>query len=91
MAAVWLPPLLQEWRRRHPQVPLTLHDCLARDATALLREGRVDFALTAGADLREFDTELLLTESYWLVCPAGHRLAARAPPAPAGPTWPARS
>jgi LysR family carnitine catabolism transcriptional activator len=58
-------------------VQLTLHDTLAQGATTLLREGRVDFALTAGGDLREFDTELLRTEPYWLVCPAGHRLAGR--------------
>lgn len=77
MAAVWLPGLVAEWRQRHPQVQLTVHDTLAQGATTLLREGRVDFALTAGGDLREFDIELLRTEPYWLVCPAGHRLAER--------------
>src|SRR5450830_1315183 len=81
---VWLPGLVAEWRQRHPQVQLTLHDTLAQGATTLLREGRVDFALTAGGDLREFDTEVLCTEPYWLVCPATHPLAARAA---AGAGW----
>ncbi|MDD0813564.1 LysR family transcriptional regulator [Curvibacter sp. HBC28] len=84
MAAVWLPGLVAQWRQQHPQVQLSVHDTLAQGATALLREGRVDFALTAGGDLREFDTELLLTEPYWLVCPASHPLAARGP---AGAHW----
>ncbi|MDD0838891.1 LysR family transcriptional regulator [Curvibacter sp. HBC61] len=84
LAAVWLPELVAQWRQQHPQVQLTVHDTLAQGATNLLREGRVDFALTAGGDLREFDTELLLTEPYWLVCPARHRLAARGA---AGARW----
>lgn len=84
LAAVWLPDLVAQWRQQHPQVQLTVHDTLAQGATALLREGRVDLALTAGGDLREFDTELLLTEPYWLVCPASHRLAARGA---AGACW----
>ncbi|MBV8621640.1 MAG: LysR family transcriptional regulator [Curvibacter sp.] len=77
IAAVWLPQLLARWRALHPQVTLTLHDSLAHVGLALLREGKVDLALTAGGDLREFETELLRTEPYWLVCPGGHRLAAR--------------
>ena len=52
-------------------------DTLSGPAFELVRAGRVDFALTAGGDLREFETELLRTEPYWLVCPAGHRLAER--------------
>ena len=78
VAAVWLPGLVARWRALHPQVTLTLHDTLAHAGLALLREGKVDMALTAGGELREFDTELLRTESYWLVCPSGHRLARRA-------------
>ncbi len=77
VAAVWMPALIARWRALHPQVTVTLHDTLAHAGLALLREGRVDLAITAGGDLREFDTEVLMTEPYWLVCRADHPLAAR--------------
>lgn len=72
IAAVWMPGLMADWRRQHPQVRLSLFDGLAHQGLALLREGRVDLALTAGGDLREFDTELLCVEGYWAVVPADH-------------------
>lgn len=76
VAATWLPPLLVRYRAEQPQVSVTLHDTLARPGLALLREQRVDMAITAGGDLAEFETEVLLTEPYFVVCRPDHRLAA---------------
>ena len=52
-------------------------DALADGGLALLREGRVDLAITAGGDLREFEVTELAQERFFLVCPQGHALAAR--------------
>lgn len=50
---------------------------LAGPAIAMLREGKVDVAITAGGNLEEFQTRLLIQERYWLVCPKSHALAGR--------------
>ena len=78
VAAVWMPPAIAAYRRQYPQIGIQLFDTLAAASLALLREGRVDFAITAGGDLREFDTRVLRDERYWLVCRPDHPLAAQA-------------
>ena len=75
IAAVWMPAAIAQYRAQHPQIDIQLTDCLASASLALLREGKVDFALTAGGDLREFSTRLLRREGYWLVCRKDHVLA----------------
>ncbi len=77
VAATWLPRVLAGYRQAHPNIRLTLHDALADGGLALLREGRVDLAITAGGDLREFEVTELAQERFFLVCPQGHALAAR--------------
>ncbi len=77
VAAVWLPPVIAHYQQDNPGIEVQLFDTLANSGLALLREGRVDIAITAGGDLREFDTRVLCSERYWLVCPNDHPLATR--------------
>lgn len=75
VAAVWMPSVIARYRAAHPNIRIELVDALAGGGLALLREGRVDIAITAGGDLREFDVVELRSERFWLVCPRSHPLA----------------
>lgn len=75
LAAEWLPAVIAVYRRRYPGVVLHLFDTISERSLALVREGAADFALTAGGDLREFDTRLLFNEPFYLVCRRDHPLA----------------
>lgn len=77
LAAEWLPAIIAVYRRRSPGVALQLFDIVSARALAMVREGTVDFALTAAGDLREFETRLLFTEPFYLVCRKDHSLARR--------------
>jgi LysR family transcriptional regulator, carnitine catabolism transcriptional activator len=77
VAAVWMPGVIARYRSAHPNIRIELFDALAGGGLALLREGRVDVAITAGGDLREFDVTQLRSERFHLVCPRTHRFANR--------------
>ena len=78
LAANMLPLVFGTYRRRHPGVALELFDGLSDRCLESLRQGRVDFALTApGPRLAEFDSRLLLSERFYLVCQRDHVLAGR--------------
>lgn len=77
VAAVWMPLVIERYRLAYPQVQLSLFDTLAEPGLALLREGKVDLAITAGGDWREFEVRVLRSERYFLVCRTDHPLAAR--------------
>ncbi|MBK0392811.1 LysR family transcriptional regulator [Ramlibacter algicola] len=77
VAAVWMPQVIAKYRAAHPNIRVELFDALAGGGLALLREGRVDIAITAGGDLREFDVVELRSERFHLVCPRDHALAKR--------------
>jgi DNA-binding transcriptional LysR family regulator len=76
-AAVWMPQVIARYRAAHPSIRIELFDALAHGGLALLREGRVDLAITAGGDLREFDVTELKSERFYLVCPPSHALAGK--------------
>jgi len=83
-----LPPLLADFHRRYPGISLELFDQLADGCIDMVRRGQADFALAPApaqdADLR---VESLVHDTFHLVCPADHPLAARrriAPQALAG-------
>jgi len=59
----------------HDMRPLSLY--AGRGTDVVRQEGRVDMAITAGADLREFESVLLREERFFLVCRADHELAAK--------------
>lgn len=77
VAAMWMPQVIARYRAAHPNIRIELFDALAGGGLALLREGRVDFAITAGGDLREFDVTQLRSERFYLVCPRKHALAGK--------------
>lgn len=77
VAAVWMPQVIARYRAANPNIRIELFDTLADGGLALLREGRVDMAITAGGDLREFDIVELKSERFHLVCPSTHRLAGK--------------
>jgi len=78
LAADFLPSVFAAYSAQHPGVSLYLFDRLADDCLALVRERRVDFALTApGPGLTEFDTRTIRDERFYLICPRTHTLARR--------------
>ncbi|GAB3760517.1 LysR family transcriptional regulator [Ramlibacter monticola] len=77
VAAVWMPQVIALYRARHPNIRVELFDTLAAGGLALLREGRVDLAIAAGGDLREFAVQELKCERFHLVCPGTHPLAGK--------------
>jgi LysR family carnitine catabolism transcriptional activator len=73
LAAGWLPAVFAEFMQAWPGITLDLHDALSDACVALLRSGRVDFALAASAsDLR---SRKLCSDRFHLVCRADHPLA----------------
>lgn len=75
LAASLVPEVFAEFSQRHPEVRLSLLDTLSGPAFDLVRDGKVDFALTA-ADPKQEDLayEQLTEDQFLLICPEGHRL-----------------
>jgi len=73
-----LPPLVREFRERHPDVRLQLANVTGKDGLALLRSDQVDFAVGSMLDVPH---DLLYEPVQWfdpmLILPQGHPLAAR--------------
>lgn len=81
LAASLVPKVFAEFSRLHPAVRLSLLDTLSGPAFDLVRDGKVDFALTA-ADPKQEDLayEQLTTDEFLLICPEGHPLCSKPPP-----------
>ncbi len=79
LTADWLPRLLAGFHARHPGVALRLHDVVSDRCLALVSSGEVDFGVNAqrGNDI-EFESLLLFTEPFLLVCRRDDALAQRA-------------
>jgi LysR family carnitine catabolism transcriptional activator len=75
LCAQLLPSVIAAFRAQHPGVDLSLHDITSDNCLDMLRRGACDFALTAIVSATEFDIEPVLTDSFFLACPAGHPLA----------------
>lgn len=76
LAANGLPAVLAEYRRQYPGISVQLFDALSDQCLHLLRQRKVDLALTApGANLAEFATRTLCSDPFYLVCRRDHRLA----------------
>lgn len=76
LAASFVPKIFAEFSQRHPEVRLSLLDTLSGPAFDLVRDGKVDFALTA-ADPKQEDLayEQLTEDRFLLICPEGHPLS----------------
>ena len=74
-----MPPVIARYRAANPRIKVELYDTLAATGLSMLRDGRVDIAITAGEELQEFDCQVLRRERYFLVCRDDHPLAPHAP------------
>jgi DNA-binding transcriptional LysR family regulator len=78
LAANGLPAVIAQYRSAYPGINVALFDALSDQCLSMLREGKVDFALTApGPDLTEFDTRILCSDPFYLICRRDHKLAKR--------------
>ncbi|WP_141829431.1 LysR family transcriptional regulator [Herbaspirillum sp. SJZ107] len=76
LAANALPGVIAEYKRVYPGITVQLFDSLSDQCLHMLRQGKVDLALTApGANLAEFSTRTLCSDPFYLVCRFDHALA----------------
>lgn len=88
LAANGLPAVIAEYRASYPGIKVQLHDALSDQCLHLLRQGKVDLAITApSARLAEFDTRTLCSDPFYLSAGATMRWPASA--ACSWPSWPA--
>ena len=74
-----LPPLVREFRERHADVRLQLHNVTGRDGLAMLREDKVDFAVGSMLDVpHDLSYEPVQWFDPMLIMPRDHPLAAKA-------------
>lgn len=79
LAAGWLPPVLRQFAGQHPGVQLQVFDVLSEPCIAAVANGDADFALAAiRADTPDLRAEPFCSDSFHLVCPVDHPLAALA-------------
>lgn len=76
LAASALPAVIAEYKQAYPGITVQLFDSLSDQCLYMLRQGKVDLALTApGANLAEFSTRTLCSDPFYLVCRFDHPLA----------------
>jgi len=73
-----LPPLVQTYREKFPQVRLQLHNVTGRDGLSLLRSDAVDFAIGSMLDVpNDLSYEPVYHFDPMLITPLDHPLASR--------------
>lgn len=78
LAAHGLPAVIARYRQQYPGITVALHDALSEQCLALLRDGKVDLAVTAPvANMMEFATHSLHCDRFYLICRRDHRLAGK--------------
>jgi DNA-binding transcriptional LysR family regulator len=76
VATTHLPFILKAFRAQCG-VSLRVHDNSAKDIAALVQSGAIEFAITTvSANGCDLEIETLIKESFVLICPVGHPLAA---------------
>jgi LysR family carnitine catabolism transcriptional activator len=79
VAAVLLPPVLRRFRAGHEAVDIRIRDTLHDAVVDEVLSGAADFGLTVAPSGRaELAFERLFADSFVLVCPRDHKLAAQA-------------
>ncbi|MFE0487404.1 LysR family transcriptional regulator [Streptomyces sp. PG2] len=74
-----LAPVLRDWRRRHPNVAITLHELAVMDeALRLVESDDVDVAVLPDPPSDRFQVTAVAEEEIVLAAPTGHPLAQRA-------------
>lgn len=75
LAARLVPRLFRVFHQRHPDIALSLADTLSEPAFELVRQGRVDFAITAANPAyQDLEYIPLTTDDFVLLAAAGHPL-----------------
>jgi LysR family carnitine catabolism transcriptional activator len=75
LAARIIPRLFRTFSERYPDIKLSLADTLSEPAFELVRDGRVDFAITAANPAYgDLDYHPLTTDSFVLLVPRAHPL-----------------
>ena len=78
LAARGIPAVIAEYKKKYPGVSVHLYDALSDQCLSMLRSEKVDFVLTApGQNFVEFDSTVLCSDPFYLVCRRDHRLASR--------------
>jgi LysR family carnitine catabolism transcriptional activator len=78
LAADWVPSILHKYRELYPGISLELFDTYSERGLQLLRECRVEIAVTAQpGNTGEFSARLLFEEPFQLACHTGHAIATR--------------
>lgn len=78
LAARGIPAVIAEYKQKYPGVSVQLYDALSDQCLSMLREERVDFVLTApGQNFVEFESTVLCSDPFYLVCRCDHRLASK--------------
>ncbi|WP_405918893.1 LysR family transcriptional regulator [Streptomyces longwoodensis] len=73
-----LAPVLRDWRRRHPDVALTLHELsLMDEALGLVESDDVDVAVLPDPPADRFQVTAVAEEEIVLAAPTGHPLTQR--------------
>lgn len=73
-----LPPVLEEMRRRHPELGVELQDTNLRGILLSLESGECDVAVSSeNLAIKRNRFDPLLTDNFQVVCPVGHPLANR--------------
>lgn len=79
LAAGWLPTVLKAFTSSHPGVQLGVLDVLSEPCITAVANGEADFALAAiRVDTPDLKAEPFCSDGFYLVCPDGHPLAAKA-------------
>ncbi|KAA0012868.1 LysR family transcriptional regulator [Billgrantia pellis] len=77
LAAGFLPAVLADYRRRHPNIAISVHDVLANQVDDLVSDQRADIGFSvrpSGSEATRF--EPLIDDHFVAVCPVGHPLLA---------------
>ena len=62
---------------QHPDVTIELHDTPTDQIVSTVLSGRVELAISVEVPaVEDIERRVLMRDRHWLVCPAGHRLAA---------------
>jgi DNA-binding transcriptional LysR family regulator len=77
LASDWLPNLLASYRVDYPGISLRLHDVVSDQCLEMISQGDVDFGLNARQGDREFESELLFHERFYVICQASDPIAAK--------------
>lgn len=73
-----MPPIISEFRRRHPAIQLYVNDLTATQIERELSEGQLDIGIAfAPALMQETEIEPILKDRLLLVAPRDHALASR--------------